>query len=208
MRKLIVANIVSLDGYFEGPGQNVMDLPMDHAFDFYNAERLRAADILLVGRQTYDGFRAFWPQQAENTDPQLLELLADQPERLDVVREISRLNNAIEKVVVSDSLTQDETDPWRETTTIARRGEAHARISEFKRGAGGDIVVFGSHTLWNDLLRAGLVDELHLMIGPVALGDGTPAFGGKSAPELRLLGTRTWDGSSNVLHRYAVDVSQ
>ena len=66
MRKLIVANIVSLDGYFEGPGGNVMALPMDRAFDTYNAERLRAADTLLLGRNTYRMFKGFWPQMASN----------------------------------------------------------------------------------------------------------------------------------------------
>ena len=57
MRKLIVSNIMSLDGYYTGPDNNVMVLPMDQAFDAYNAERLRAADTLLLGRTTYDGFK-------------------------------------------------------------------------------------------------------------------------------------------------------
>jgi len=63
MRKLIVTNIVSLDGYFEGPGGNVMALPMDHTFDAYCAERLRAADTLLLGQNTYQMFKGFWPCQ-------------------------------------------------------------------------------------------------------------------------------------------------
>ena len=53
MRKLIVTNIVSLDGYYTGPDNNVMVLPMDGAFDLYNVERLRAADTLLLGRSTH-----------------------------------------------------------------------------------------------------------------------------------------------------------
>ena len=64
MRKLIVANIVSLDGYYEGPGGNVTVLPMDHTFDAYNAERLAAAGTLLLGRKTYEMFKGFgrrWP---------------------------------------------------------------------------------------------------------------------------------------------------
>ena len=56
MRKLIVCNIMSLDGHYTRPGNNVMVLPMDEAFDTYNAERLRAADTLLLGRTTYEGF--------------------------------------------------------------------------------------------------------------------------------------------------------
>ena len=64
MRKLVVCNIMSLDGYYTGPGDDVMVLPMDEAFDAYNAERLRAADTLLVGRHGYLGFKGFWPPQA------------------------------------------------------------------------------------------------------------------------------------------------
>jgi dihydrofolate reductase len=189
MRNLIVTNIISLDGCCAGPGGNVMAMPMDDAFDSHNVERLRAAGTLLLGRNTYEGFKSFWPG------------VADDPTMTQANRELSRLNDAIEKVVVSDGLTPDRTEPWRETTRIVRRGDAHAAIAELKRGDGGDILVFGSRTLWNDLLAAGLVDELHLMVGPVVLGDGTPAFG--APQELRLLGTRTFDGSRNVLLRYA-----
>ncbi len=191
MRKLIVTNIVSLDGYYDGPGGNVMVMPMDQSFDAYNAERLAAADTLLLGRNSYEMFRGFWPQ------------MADDPEASPTNREISRLENAIEKVVVSDSLTPDETEPWEDTTRIVRRADAHEQIAELKRGSGGEILVFASRTLWSDLLAAGLVDELHLILGSVVVGGGTPAFATELAAPLRLLGTETWEGSSNVLLRYA-----
>ncbi|GAA2354512.1 dihydrofolate reductase family protein [Nonomuraea africana] len=201
MRKLIVTNIVSLDGYFEGKGGDVMALPMDAAFDAYNAERLRAASTLLVGRASYEGFKAFWPSLAD--DAETVATFRDDPRERAVIQEISRLNNAIEKVVVSDSLTPGDTAPWTATTRIVRRAEAHERIAELKGGDGGDIVVFGSHILWNDLLAAGLVDELHLMIGPVVLGGGTPVFTDGGTPRLRLIGTRSFGGSDNLLVRYA-----
>ena len=191
MRKLIVCNIVSLDGYYEGPGGNVMVLPMDQSFDAYNAERLRAADTLLLGRNTYQGFKGFWPQMADN------------PDASPTHREISRLDDAIEKVVISDTITADQTEPWRATTRIVRRGDAHQQIAELKRRPGKDILVFGSRTLWNDLLTADVVDELHLMIGAVVLGGGTPAFGNEPETPLRLLDTRTWEDSDNVLVKYA-----
>src|ERR671914_2292016 len=199
MRKLLVSNAMSLDGYYEGPGKNVMvlfdyrwDYPTDESFDAYNAERLRAADTLLLGRVSYDGFKSFWPS------------VADDPNATPIQREISRLNNAIDKVVISDSLTSEETDPWHKSTRIISRAEAHEQIAELKGQVGRDVLVFGSRTLWNDLLANDLVDELHLMIGPVVLGAGTPVFDEQPAVTLRLIDTRMWDGSGNVLLRYEV----
>jgi dihydrofolate reductase len=193
VRTLVVHNLVSLDGFSAGPGGDVLALPLDAAFDEACAERLRAAGTLLVGRTSYLGFKSFWPP------------VADDPDARPVEREISRRNNEIAKVVVSDTLGPDDTEPWRETTEIVKRADAHERVAELKGGDGGEILVFGSGTLWNDLLAAGLVDELHLMVGPVVLGDGVPAFAASPVASLTLLGApRTWEGSGNVLLRFGV----
>lgn len=201
MRKLIVCNIMSLDGYYTGPGNNVMALPMDEAFDDYNAERLRSTDTLLLGRTTYEGFRDFWPSAAD--DPNFApERIGDR--RAAAIREISRLDNALDKIVISDSLTPDQTGPWRDTTRIISRADSHEQIAALKRQTGKGILVFGSHTLWNDLLAHGLVDELHLMVGAAILGAGTPIFDGQQPVSLRRIGERTWDGSENILVQYEV----
>lgn len=194
MRKLIVTNIVSVDGFFEGPGGNVLALPMDATFDNYNRDRLRAADILLLGRRTFEMFQGFWPGMAEN------------PQATATHREISRLNGAMPKRVVSDTLAagQGPSGAWASTTTVVSRATAHAHIAELKRGGDKDILIFGSRTLWNDLLKAGLVDELHLMVGGVVLGGGTPAFDAGARAGLELLGVERWETSSNVLLKYAV----
>jgi dihydrofolate reductase len=184
---LIVTNIMSLDGYVAGPDGNPMALPMDARFDRYNADRLTAASTLLLGATTYSMLHSFWPY------------VADDASATPVNREISRLNGAIDKVVVSDSLPSSPPGPWQSTTTVVRRAAAHAEVAALRQR--GDIVVFGSRTLWNDLLTAGLVDEIHLLVGAVVLGEGIPAF--DAGPDLDLLSTHTWTDSSNVLLRYA-----
>ena len=186
--------MMSLDGYLEGPNHDVMAMPFDQGFDEYNAERLRNADTLLLGRTTFERFLGYWPPIADKRDAPAIE------------REVSRLQNAVEKVVVSDSLTAEQTAPWSDTR-IVRRADAHHEIAELKKSAGRDIIVFGSHILWNDLLAHGLVDELHIIVGAGIVGGGTPAFESKPSATLRLVDTATWDGSNLVLLRYAVEVS-
>jgi dihydrofolate reductase len=192
MRKLIVCNIISLDGFFAGPGGNVMAMPFADGFSDYNAERLRAADTLLLGRKSYEGFRSYWPA------------IADDPKQPPVEREISRLNAAIEKIVVSNSLKADDVQGWGPTRVVPR-ASGHAEIAALKEKPGREILIFGSHVLWNDLLANGLVDELHLMIGPGAIGEGVRAFEARPPGSLRLLDTRTFSGSSLLLTRYRVD---
>jgi dihydrofolate reductase len=192
MRKLIVCNIMSLDGYYTGPGGDVMVMPMDHTFSRFNVERMRAADTLLLGRSSYEGFISYWPP------------VADDPRASDDDREISRRYRDVGIVVVSDSLRPDAAAPLAEHTTIVRRDDAAGFVGELKRRPGGDILVFGSCTMWRGLLDAGLVDELHLMIGGKVVGGGTPMFEGAPPASLRLLGVQTNAGSENVIVRYAV----
>jgi dihydrofolate reductase len=104
---------------------------------------------------------------------------------------------------ITPNITTDQLDPWH-NTRIIRRADAHAQIAELKRQSGKDILMFGSHIPWNDLLAHGLVDELHLMIGNDSVGAGTPIFAGGPPVALRRIDTRTWDGSENVPVRYEV----
>ena len=81
---------------------------------------LLAAGTLLLGATSYRAFKGFWPP------------LAEDPDAKPVHREFARLDNAIDKVVLSDSLTEDETGPWRSTTRIVHRADAHTTIAELK----------------------------------------------------------------------------
>jgi len=202
VRRLVVSTIMSLDGYVEGPGGNVLALPMDAFFDAHNLERQRAADTLLLGATTYRQLKAHWPAVAE--DPFVSEAVRRDPSIAELNREIGRRNNAMRKVVVCDSLTGADTAPWADTTAIVRRAGVLEAVAELKAESGADILTFGSRTLWNHLLAAGLVDELYVMVGATVLGGGTPAFGAEPVPPLRLLGAAGREGSQNVVLRYAV----
>lgn len=191
MRTLVVTVITSLDGFVAGPGDDVMAMPFDEGFDVYALERLRAADTLLLGRETWSGFRSFWPAVADDPAP-----------RRDEEREISRLNTATEKVVVSDSLAIEGGSTWDDTSRVVPRDAAADTVRELTAGEGGDVLVFGSLRTWNPLLVAGLVDELHVMVGPALLGAGMPLLASDVRVPLRLLEARRLPDSSLVLHRY------
>jgi dihydrofolate reductase len=189
MRKLVISMITSLDGFHEGPGNDVMALPFDEAFSPYNLERLRTADTLLLGRRGFEGFSQYWSR------------VVDDPSEPELEREIGRRNREMQKVVVSDTLRLDPDAPWARTTRVVSRAEAASEVAALRRGDGGDILAFGGATMWNPLLEAGLVDELHVLVGPALLGDGTKLYAGARA-SLRLLEARVLPDSQLVLLRY------
>ncbi|HET8842888.1 MAG TPA: dihydrofolate reductase family protein [Ktedonobacteraceae bacterium] len=193
MRKIIVYDIISLDGYHTGLNNDVSVMfPMmgDKVFNAYTAERLSTADLFLVGRVSFELFHGYWPKVAENPDSD---------EWTDEQREIVEEGKSVKTIVVSDTLKEFGSD-----IRIIRRADAYQQIAELKRQPGKDILITGSRTLWNDLLAHDLVDEIHLMIGNLVLGEGIAVFAGKMDTSLRLIDVRTWEDSSHILARYEV----
>jgi dihydrofolate reductase len=195
MRKVIVSNIMSVDGFYTGPNENVMALNMDQAFDEYNLERIRSAGTVLLGRNSFVGFGSYWPHIAEAPPDE------DNRAVSDTNREISRIYNGLPKVVVSDTYTPPPGHPWFDSTTVVARETAGRWMSDERTRGTGDILIFASHRMWNGLLMHGLVDELHLMVSPRALAGGTPLFTGPVS--LTPLDARRCEGSDNLLLRYA-----
>lgn len=191
MAKIVVSSMVSLDGYTEGSGGDVSQMPMDLAFAQHNADRVRTAGRLLFGGTTYRGMVQYWPGQVDN------------PDALPEDRYIaSRYASDLGITVISNSLRRDEIPVWGERTEIVSRTNAHEHLARLRASEDDDILVFGSRTLWTDLLAAGLVDELHLLVGAKVVAGTDRAFADLPQIDFELLGARTWRDSSTVVLSY------
>ncbi len=168
MRKIKSNFFISLDGVVEAPDQ--------WHFPYFDDEMGAAVgagfattDAVLMGRVLYDEWAAYWPEHADEPFGDVL--------------------NSIKKYVVSDSL--DAAD-WRNTEIIS--GDVAKRLDEIKRQDGGDITMSGSATTVRWLLRAGLLDELNLLVHPIAVGEGKARLFAPDEPAipLELLGSEAF----------------
>lgn len=91
-------------------------------------------------------------------------------------RRTSRAYNSLVKVVVSDTLSVSSDNPWVESTTVVPRAASAQWLDAARREGDRDILIFASRTMWNGLLTQGLIDELHLMISPTSIVEGTPVL--------------------------------
>jgi dihydrofolate reductase len=180
MRKLFTFLFASLDGFHERAGQDMSWHLVDDEFDAFDLAQLEEADTFLLGRVTYEGFAEFWPTQ---------EAADEEPIR-------AKLFNDAHKVVVSRTLRESS---WANTTIIG--SDVDAEIRELKEQPGKDIEVIGSAKLTAYLLQAGLVDELRVLVNPVLVGSGAPAFPVTGIVSLELLDTRRF-GNGNILLTY------
>ncbi len=178
MRKLIVWNLITLDGRFEG------EKPWDLAFhglawgpelERYSLRQAEEGDLLVFGRRTYEGMAAYWTSPAEEGP-------------------IKTFMNGVAKLVASRTLTEAMWNNSRVTS------DPVAELTRLKAGDGKAMLVFGSAELADGLLKAGLVDELRVCVVPVLLGKGTPLFkAGGEQTRLKLLDVLSTAGGSVIL---------
>jgi dihydrofolate reductase len=164
-RKVIATFFVSLDG--------VVEAPQEWHFPYFNDEMQAAigaamgsADAMLCGRVTYQEWAAFWP----DADNEMAEYMNNTP-----------------KYVASTTLDKVE---WNNSKLL--EGDVPAAVAALKQQPGKDIVMSGSATLARSLLREDLVDELHLMIHPVVVGEGARLFKDSDKHALELVDSKTF----------------
>ncbi len=176
MGKVVVTEFVSLDGVMEDPGGAESFEHGGWTFKFeqgpegvqFKLDETLAADALLLGRVTYEGFAAAWPSMA-----------GDEAGFADKM-------NGMPKYVMSTTLDKAE---WNNSTVI--RGNVADEVSGLKQRLGGDILVAGSRKLIQTLMEHDLVDEYRLMVFPIVLGSGKRLFEeGSKTTTLRLVGTK------------------
>jgi dihydrofolate reductase len=163
MRKIVVSEFISLDGVIEDPGgaggfdRGGWSFQFDRGpeGDKFKFDELAAADALLLGRVTYEGFAAAWPQMEEQTG------------------EYGAWMNGYPKHVASRTL--EEPLEWNNSTLI--KGEIAEEVSRLKQQDGKDILVFGSGELVRTLMEHDLIDEYRLMVFPIVVGKGKRLFG-------------------------------
>ncbi|HXV57356.1 MAG TPA: dihydrofolate reductase family protein [Gaiellaceae bacterium] len=189
MRQVVVQQFVTLDGYAAGPNGELDFVTAGAAADpttgpFVEEQLafIEGLDTILLGAVTYRMFAAYWPEQTRET-----QAIAD-------------ALNATAKVVFSSTLESAPWGSWEPARLVS--GSAEDEVRRLKAEPGKDMVVWGSLTLSDSLMRAGLVDEYRLQICPVLLGRGRRLFeDGLEAQSLTRLETTTYDDMVAV--RYA-----
>ncbi len=184
MRKVFMFNLVSLDGYFEGPNRDISWHNVDAEFNEYAVDMLNSVDTLLFGRVTYELMANYWPTaDAMKNDPIVAEKM-----------------NSLPKIVFSRTLDKVE---WQNTRLV--KDNIAEEIQKLKKQSGKDMVILGSGSIVSALAPLGVIDEYRIMVNPVVLGSGKSLFKGiKDRLNLELLKTRTFK-SGNVLLFYQAD---
>jgi dihydrofolate reductase len=201
MRTLTVCNFVTVDGRYEDDEHDIVSF-FEHqhrdyhgadTFDHYTTSLLAGADtVLLSGRRSSLGNLSYWAS------------VRDDPGATAIRRRFAELFDRVDKVVVSDTISSEDLAPYP-NTRIVPVADARREVVALKQGAGRGILILLGRILWNDLMRAGLIDELHLVTFPLIGGGGVPLFDSRPPVALKLLDTRAWPESGNVLMRWRVD---
>jgi dihydrofolate reductase len=198
MRRIVMFNRVTADGYFAGPDGNLNWVVPDPELDRSAAEAIARSDTdtILFGRRTYELFQAFWPHSLDDspTSPDPHNSGRRSPE----MRDMAIMLNDTTKLVFSRTLKEVS---WKNSRLLH---ELDPRaIEAMKRQPGKDMIIFGSGSIVSQLTQHGLIDDYHFVVGPILLGSGRPLLSGvPKSLRLDLLEAKAYP-SGNVMLRYA-----
>jgi dihydrofolate reductase len=186
MRKVFLFNMTSVDGFFEGPNQDISWHTADEEFNEFAIEQLNEIGTLLFGRVTYQLMASYWPTEAAINDDPI----------------VAGLMNSLPKIVFSKTLDKAE---WN-NSRLAKENVVE-EVLQLKDQPGKDIAIFGSSDLAVTLSENGLIDEYRIIVSPVFLGNGTSLLKGiKEKLSLKFLNARIFK-SGNVLLYYVPEKS-
>ena len=182
MRKIIVSNLISLDGYYAGPNGEIdwfVNIA-DKEFEEYSVSLIKSVDTMLFGRITYELMESYWPNaKPENDDPRIIEAMNNYP-----------------KVVVSKTLEKVE---WKNSKLL--KGNAAEEIVKLRQQPGKDIVIYGSGSIVAALVEKNLIDDYRIFVYPIILGSGKRMFRNyESRLNLKLVDSKIFKSGLVLLH--------
>jgi dihydrofolate reductase len=181
MRKLVVFNNLSLDGYFASSDGDISwaKAHMDPEFRAFTVENAAGGGVLVFGRKTYELMTKYWPTPlAMQNDPAVAEPM-----------------NRLPKVVFSRTLA---TAAWNNTKLV--KGDLATEVRKMKQEHGNDLVILGSGSIVSQLAQQGLIDQYQIVLNPVVLGAGRSMFDGlKASVDLKLTTARRFGNGTIFL---------
>ncbi|OJF11051.1 dihydrofolate reductase family protein [Couchioplanes caeruleus] len=185
MRKIFMFNRMSIDGAYAAADGNMNWFVQDPEVDMA-IHAMMQPDTVLFGRSTYQLFEAVWPAMADN------------PHAPEGARMMARELNEMTKVVFSSTLDKLE---WVNSRLAEQ--DLLSEVKSLRESDGGDVVIFGSGTIVQQLSQARLIDDYLIALTPVTLGNGKPLFKDVEGVRLELVEARTFASGNVLLHHRA-----
>ncbi|MFS8131055.1 MAG: dihydrofolate reductase family protein [Candidatus Dojkabacteria bacterium] len=182
MRKIIVSEMISIDGYYKDAEDKIEWHIVDEDFNAFASEFEKTVDTILFGRKTYQMFESYWP------------VALNEPEKIADDQDIAQFIVDAKKVVISKSLDKVT---WNNSVLI--KDNVVEEIKKLKEEEGKDIVVYGSGSIVKMLQDEGLIDEYIIIVSPTILGKGKSMFEGVDMQRLKLKETRKFGNGNFVL---------
>jgi len=179
MRKVILQEFITLDSLAAGPNDNVDYVPAstqgDKSFGLEQMKLMNSTDTILLGRVMYQMFAGHWPNITKGKEKAFADKL-----------------NSIPKIVFSKTIETAPWGDWEEAKIV--KNSAVKEVAKLKQRSGKNMIIWGSISLAQSLMKEGLIDEYRLVMCPVVLGSGRPLFQDEvDSFGLKLLEAKTFD---------------